>query len=165
MSSVETAPCGYCQRVHLHATEPYQVTSSCSPVHAMRTTAHFTLPTTMEWFYRRRHPSYKPLPPYHPSCPESREVTQPKMAILYPTSRSEIFLPRGLDGREGQAILEATHREPGSEIHWHLDDTYLGSTQGFHQVPVAPKPGPHLLTLVDETGARRSTQFTVLSAN
>jgi penicillin-binding protein 1C len=87
------------------------------------------------------------------------------MSILYPQPRTEIFVPRGLDGRVGHAVLEATHREPDSQIHWHLDDTFVGTTQGFHQISLAPSPGPHLLTLVDETGTRRSTSFSVLDPN
>ena len=116
----------------------------------------------MEWFYRRKHPRYASLPSFHESCPESRDDRRPKMSILYPQPRTEIFVPRGLDGRVGHAVLEATHREPDSQIHWHLDDTFVGTTQGFHQVSLAPSPGPHLLTLVDETGAKRTTTFTVL---
>ena len=128
----------------------------------MRTESHFSLPTTQEWFYRRKHPRYQPLPDYHPTCPESRDDQRPKMAILYPQPNTSIFVPRGLDGRVGRAVLEATHREPDSEIHWHLDDTFLGTTQGFHQLAVAPEAGVHRLTLVDHTGARKTTNFTVL---
>ncbi|MEC9465246.1 MAG: penicillin-binding protein 1C, partial [Myxococcota bacterium] len=83
-SAAGSESCGYCQRIHLHETEALRVSSACSPVHRMRTQSHFSLPTTQEWFYRRKHPRYQPLPDYHPTCPESRDDQRPKMAILYP---------------------------------------------------------------------------------
>ncbi|MDR0438581.1 MAG: hypothetical protein LBH22_09890 [Bacteroidales bacterium] len=37
-------------------------------------------------------------------------------------------------------------------VYWHLNDTYLGSTQYFHQMSVIPKEGKHVITVVDEWG-------------
>ena len=160
--SLDTAPCGYCQNTHLHPTENHRVSSACAAVHTMRHTSYFVLPTKMETFYRRKHPGYKPLPSFHPSCPEATDSQEPSMAIVYPTPRSRIFVPRGLDGKPGQAVMEATHREPNSQIFWHLNDEFVGTTQGFHQIALAPPAGEHVLTLVDEMGARQRLGFVVM---
>ena len=160
--ALETAPCGYCQNAHLHPHEDHRVSSACAAVHTMRHTSYFVLPTKMETFYRRKNPGYKPLPSFHPSCPEATDTEEPSMAIVYPTPRSRIFVPRGLDGKPGQAVMEATHRDPNSQIFWHLNDEFVGTTQGFHQIALAPPAGEHVLTLVDEMGARQRLGFVVM---
>lgn len=158
----ETLPCGYCEELHLHPDENFQVSSACGSLHTMRRLKRFTLPVAAETFYQRSHPSYRPVPSYHPDCPESRSAIQPGMAIVYPTPNARIFVPRGLNGRAGKAIFEATHRRSDAEIFWHLDNSYIGTTQNFHQLSWEPSPGDHLLTLVDKAGIRSSTRFTVL---
>ena len=49
-----------------------------------------------------------------------------------------------------------------TEIYWHIDNEYVGSTQSFHQLAISPTAGKHTLTLVDENGERLVQAFTVL---
>jgi penicillin-binding protein 1C len=60
-------------------------------------------------------------------------------------------------------VFEAAHRDPRTRVFWHLDDDYLGETRHVHQMALAPAPGKHVLTLVDETGETVQRTFTVLS--
>ena len=51
---------------------------------------------------------------------------------------------------------------PAPPCFWHLDDIYLGSTKTFHQQGLDMTPGPHVVTIVDDTGNRLSRRFQVL---
>ncbi|MDR2728196.1 MAG: hypothetical protein LBB56_03620 [Chitinispirillales bacterium] len=74
------------------------------------------------------------------------------MEFIYPNTHNAIRLSKQLDGSVGALALELAHRQPNAIVYWHLNDTYLGSTQYFHQMSVTPKEGWHLITVVDEWG-------------
>jgi penicillin-binding protein 1C len=67
-----------------------------------------------------------------------------------------------MDGRLGRVVFEAAHRDPGARVFWHVDDEYHGETRDIHQLALAPPPGRHVLTLVDDTGESVRRVFTVL---
>jgi penicillin-binding protein 1C len=48
-------------------------------------------------------------------------------------------------------------------LYWHLDEGYLGATRELHQMALAPEPGEHAITVVDENGERVQRFFTVLA--
>jgi penicillin-binding protein 1C len=60
-------------------------------------------------------------------------------------------------------VFEAAHRNRTARIYWHLDRDYLGVTREVHTMGVAPAPGHHRLTLVDENGERIERAFAVIS--
>ncbi len=60
-------------------------------------------------------------------------------------------------------MLTVAHRQPQTTIYWHLDQEYLGETRDLHQMALAPAPGTHTLTLIDEHGEFLERTFTVLS--
>jgi penicillin-binding protein 1C len=74
-----------------------------------------------------------------------------------------VYVPLELDGQRGRAVFEATHRNAAATLYWHLDDAYVGQTRDLHQLALAPPPGKHMLTVVDDNGERVERQFTVLS--
>jgi penicillin-binding protein 1C len=85
------------------------------------------------------------------------------MSLVYPEPDMSVFVPVGLDGRAGEVIFEAVHRESGATIHWHLDEDYVASTRVFHQIAMSPEPGEHRIVLVDEEGRRLERRFQVVS--
>jgi penicillin-binding protein 1C len=86
------------------------------------------------------------------------------MAMLYPRiNHAEIFIPRDLDGKTTEAVFEAAHRSNQAHIFWHLNDSYVGQTQSFHKLALAPVRGDHTLTLVDDQGNILETSFRVVS--
>ncbi len=85
------------------------------------------------------------------------------MTLIYPGKSGKIYIPLELDGKRGRSVFEATHRDTGIRIYWHMDEEYIGETKDIHQMALAPEPGPHILTLVDENGERLARRFTVLS--
>lgn len=159
-SGLKSTPCPYHRLVHLDEDAAYRLHSACAPVSAIHSTSWFVLPPVQEWYYRRNHPEYRQLPPLRPDC-LSDEV-QLALQLIYPRQNAQIYVPRELDGKKGQAIFEAAHRDPEAQIYWHLDEAYLGMTQQQHQMGLAPEPGRHRLILVDQQGERLETYFTVL---
>lgn len=146
---LNTAACPYHRMVHLDASEKWQVSTNCLSVDQMAHKKWFVLPPAMEWYYKRRNPFYRPLPPFLPGCSEAAQAV---MEMIYPRENNQVFVPVQLDGTPGQVILEAAHASADAVIYWHLDDEYLGQTTDGHQMPVNPQPGKHLITLIDDAG-------------
>jgi len=162
LPGLKTKPCPYHRQVHLDASGEYRVNSRCVPVGKMNAESWFVLPPVQEWYYRRKNPSYATLPPMLDSCVEDSD-TPVVMELIYPNDTSGIYVPKELDGSKGKTVFEVAHRGTRSTVYWHLDDTYLGKTDGPHQMALSPEPGMHLLTLVDEQGATLRHRFEILS--
>jgi penicillin-binding protein 1C len=157
--------CTFHQTVHLDATRRFRVDSRCESVDRMRHEPWFVLPPVQEYYYRVGHPEYRPLPPWRPGCGAGAAVEggPQVMNLIYPEPETSVFIPVDLDGRPGEVVFEAVHKQPDSVIYWHLDELYVASTRRFHQVSVNPAPGDHVLTLMDGDGRRLVRPFRVLS--
>ena len=156
---LKTGVCPYHKKVHLDESRKWQVNSSCEEVSNMTAVNRFVLPPVEEWYYKKRHPEYQPLPEMKPGC-GNRDIAFMKM--VYPYRTSSIFVPIELDGSQGKTIFEVAHRGEQAKVYWHLDDQFLGETTRIHQMPLSPKPGKHTLTLVDEKGERLQYNFQVV---
>lgn len=155
-AGLRTAACPYHHPVLLTADGTRRVYEQCANATATIRQPWFSLPPAWEWYYRRRHPEYVPLPPFAPGCGE--DALQP-MQFIYPSPGARITLPRQLDGSPGFVTAELAHNNPSATVFWHLDDNYLTQTQDFHQVSLQPTPGKHSLTVVDSEGNSLSTTF------
>jgi penicillin-binding protein 1C len=85
------------------------------------------------------------------------------MDLIYPKPNSKIFIPRDLNGLSTQVVFELAHSDPGAVVYWHLDGSFIGTTQGKHNMPLNPPYGEHLLTIVDENGESINHSFSVIS--
>jgi penicillin-binding protein 1C len=157
--------CTFHQTVNLDASGRFRVDSRCESVDRMRHESWFVLPPVQEYYYRPDHPEYRPLPPWHPGCGGGTAVDggPQVMSLIYPEAETSVFIPVDLDGRPGEVVFEAVHRQPNSVIFWHVDDRFVASTRRFHQVSVDPEPGDHILTLTDGDGRRLVRPFRVIS--
>jgi len=156
--------CPYCRVIHCDATGRWRIHGDCSPVSEILPLKRFLLPPAMEWYYRKKHSDYRPLPPFRSDCLEVVAAFPTKsLSIIYPGRSGNIYVPIELDGQLGRAVFEAAHRDPGMTVFWHLDDQYIGATKELHQMALAPEPGDHALTVVDENGERVQRHFTVLA--
>jgi penicillin-binding protein 1C len=156
--SNNTRVCPYCKVIHLDKEKQYQVSSNCEGIENIISTNWFVLPPALEWFYVQNHSDYKPLPPFRSGCFDHGNIP---LALIYPQKDSQIFVPIEIDGKLGRTIFRATHRDPGMKLFWHLDSEFLGETEDMHQISVAPQPGQHLLTVVDEKGNYLERKFTI----
>ena len=154
--------CPYCRVVQLSADGAYRVTAEGERLDLIRTERRFVLPPAMEWYYRRAHLDYRPLPPWKPGTPAPAGGGG-GLALLEPGEGASLYVPIELSGRPGAAVFEAVHRDSRALVFWHLDGEYLGSTRGTHRMEARPGPGWHLLALVDEEGREAERRFEVLN--
>jgi penicillin-binding protein 1C len=152
--------CPYHQIVHLNKSKTLQVTSDCVSPDQITNEPWFVLPPAMEYFYRKKHPEYNTLPPVGQGCFLSKNI--PVMEFIYPTAGIKIFIPRDQTGELTRVITEVVHRNPSKKIFWHLDETYIGTTQFIHQLEMLTGSGNHILTAVDEDGNMVRCGFTVI---
>ena len=146
--------------VHLDASKQ-RVAGDCESPGRMTHANWFVLPAAEEFYYRRGHAEYRPLPALRADCQATG--TGRALALIYPDANARVLIPRELDGERGRTVFEAVDRRREATIYWHLDDQYLGETHTFHQQSLDMAPGPHILTLVDDQGERVSRRFEVLA--
>ncbi|MFZ4797498.1 MAG: penicillin-binding protein 1C [Bacteroidia bacterium] len=156
----KTGICPYHELVHLNKTKTFRVNSNCESVSNMIHESWFVLPPAVEYYYKAAHPNYKTLPPFRNDCGEgnSKQV----MELIYPKKSNRLFIPVELDGNSGKAIFEVAHKYANAKIFWYLDETYIGTTQRFHQLEIAPKTGKHALTVTDDNGNSLNVNFEIL---
>jgi penicillin-binding protein 1C len=157
-----TPPCSYCRLVHTDRAGRWQVHADCAPLATIRSRPWFVLPPVMETYYRRRHADYEAPPPLRPDCRATLEAGDHALSCVYPRPDAEVYVPLEMDGRLGRVVFEAAHRDPKARVFWHVDDEYHGETRDIHQLALAPLPGRHVLTLVDDAGESVRRAFTVL---
>jgi penicillin-binding protein 1C len=155
----QTATCPFHEIIHLDRSNQFRVNSDCYPVYEMNAVKWFVLPPVQEWYYKKKEPLYKSLPPFKPGC--QPEVSR-NMAVIYPRQQARIFIPLELDGRQGRAVFEIAHRLQDTEVYWHLDDTFAGTTRNEHKQEIITGPGWHRMTVVDARGETVTWRFEVL---
>ena len=160
---VEAQACPYHQMIHLDDNQQFRVHSDCENPSNMQHEKWFVLPPLEEFYYKKKHPDYRVLPPFRDDCLASLNTSKNRsMQLIYPKPNSSIFIPKDMDGELGKAVFKVAHREPESVIYWHLNDEYIEKTKTFHELELSPEPGKYKLTLVDEQGARLEEFFEVL---
>lgn len=162
-AGLDSPPCSFCRLVHTDAAAEWQVHADCEPAAAIRSVAWFVLPPALETHYRRFHADYRPPPPYRPDCRAALGVSgSASLSFVYPREGATVYVPVQMDGSVGRVVFEAAHRDPAARVFWHLDDEYQGETRDIHEMALAPRPGPHVLVLVDERGETVERRFTVV---
>lgn len=161
-AGIQAPQCKYHNIIHLDPSQRYRVSENCISPSAMVLRSWLILPPVMEWYYRRKHFDYQPPPPYMPGCGDTEGSKT--LDIIYPENNARIYIPREFSGERGHAVFIAAHQKPEARLFWHLDNEFAGSTTRYHQLPVNPPPGKHLLTVVDEQGVSVTRNFEVLDA-
>lgn len=152
----------YQRLVHLDESGLWQVDARCEGVAHMRHESWFVLPAGQEYYYRRLHSGYRPLPPFRPDCLDGERAARAPMEFLYPNAGTRVYVPVDFAGERGRVVFAIAHRDLGSTVHWHLDDHFVGTTQLFHEVALDVPPGRHTLTAVDGDGNRITRSFEIL---
>lgn len=158
-SCMKGTACPYHKVVHLDQTGRYQVNASCEDPAKIQSVNWFVLPPINERFYKIKNPTYRSLPPFKEGCVE--EESGHDIAIIYPKPQSQIYVPIELSGEMGKAVFEATHRDKDAVLFWHLDNEFIGVTEGIHQLTLRPKEGKHILKVIDEQGQEVICEFVV----
>ena len=151
--------CPFHRLVHLSGDGAFRVSSACVDIKEMKTENWFVLPPLMEWYYRKKDPSYRVLPPLKEGC-ISEGIRE--LEIVYPVEGSMIVIPRELEGSKGKLVMEVAHRSEGAVLFWHMDERYMGSTDRVHAMAADLEPGRHRLTVVDQNGNSETVRFEIL---
>lgn len=147
-SSVKAPVCPYCKEV------PVKQNSDNGLVKEFQ--KRFVLPPVMEQYYKINHHDYVPI-----AVGESLGNSERIMSIMYPQEGSVIMLPKQMDGSRGALVCIVAHTDNSTEIFWHLDANYLGSTTSIHEMKMTPSPGYHKITIVDSWGNQQSVSIIV----
>ena len=164
-NGIKAPQCPYHKIVHLDATGTYRVTEACESPSSMRHKSWFVLSPAMEYYYKQRNSDYKPLPAFKPGCDPMAigfAETGKVIELIYPQPDAKIYVPFEISGEKGRVVFKAAHRNSAAKIFWSLDDEYVATTQNFHELALNPKPGKHIITLVDENGNSIARQFEIL---
>ena len=161
----QSSACPFHKQIWVDTSQTYQVHASCEQLSNRKAVSWFVLPPIQEHYYDKRNPTYTPLPPWRPDCLEAQARSTPSMQLIYPQHRAKIYVPTELDGSPGKTVFELTHRNSKAKVHWHLDRTYIGSTEEFHEMALNPSAGTHTLTLVDQWGEFLEREFEILNKN
>ena len=153
------------RRVHLDKQTQKRVQSQCESISNMQHLNWFVLPPDQAYYYQRNHSNYKPLPEWRSDCLLSQDGNKSgnPISLIYPKRNTQIYIPRELTGEQGETIFKAIHANNKETLFWHLDNTFLGSTQTFHEQGIHIGAGKHTITLVDESGNSVKQSFQVLS--
>ena len=147
-SSAKAPVCPYCKEV------PVKQNSDNGLVKEFQ--KRFVLPPVMEQYYKINHHDYVPI-----AVGESLGNSERIMSIMYPQEGSVIMLPKQMDGSRGALVCKVAHTDNSTEIFWHLDANYLGSTTSIHEMKMTPSPGYHKITIVDSWGNQQSVSIIV----
>ena len=112
----------------------------------------FVLPPAMEWFYRQSHPEYTGA---------RKSAVGAVIQFIYPQNGAVLVLPRQLSGAVEGIVFRVAHHRQDATLWWHMDNGYIGETTLRHEMLLAPAPGHHVLTVVDQDGSVASVSFTI----
>jgi penicillin-binding protein 1C len=152
--------CPYHRSILVSEDHRYRLHKACS-LTAVEVPA-LVLPAVVDHFYKRTDPSYKSLPPMHPSCAPELESQVLPLGFIYPNELAQISAPLDLDGKQNEFLFRAIHQDPGATLYWFLDEDFLGSTMGDHQMQLKPGSGGHTHTIMDPQGVKCSVKIRVL---
>lgn len=159
VNSEKSPLCPYHKIIHLDKSQQYQVNSSCEPVSNMISKSWFVMPPMIEYYYKLKNPDYKSPPPFREDC---LTANQSIIEFLYPEYGAKIYIPHDFTGKLSPIVFKATHRISTSVLYWHIDKQFLGSTSDNHEMSLIPKPGKHIITLMDDNGNTCNLSFTIL---
>ncbi len=157
-AGLKTKACSYHQLVHLDENEDYQVNTSCEAISKIKNKSWFVLPPLMAYYFKKKNPFYTSLPPVRTDCLVTAEK---QMEFIYPKEKSTVLLPTDFNGKTNELILKVAHNKADAILYWYIDETYIGATQHIHHLAIVPKPGKHMVTVVDNTGATLQKVITV----
>jgi len=158
--SEKTKQCPFHKLIHLDETGQYRVNSNCYEVSKMKHVPWFVTSPAQEYFFKQHNLFYRSVPNYLPACESELSIRQ--LDIIYPREGFKVYIPIGENGKQGNCVFKATHKNSSTTLFWHLDGTYIGSTQKFHQLSLLPSVGQHTLVITDLEGENASCKFEVI---
>lgn len=162
VSTKQTSLCPYHPLIHLDVSQQFRVNSSCENVDQIVIKSWFVLPPVMEWYYKKKNLDYWVLPPFRQDCLENQTNS---MDFIYPKANGKIYLTKNFDSEVQPVILKVAHSQPNLKLYWYVNNTYLGKTEQFHEMPLKATSGIHYITVVDEYGNEIKRKLEIVRAD
>ncbi|MDP5229541.1 MAG: penicillin-binding protein 1C [Cellulophaga sp.] len=150
--------CAFHQTIHLDKNKQFRVNSSCEDLSQTFAESWFVLPPIQEFYYKKSHPLYKPLPPFRNDC---IALNSPTMEFIYPKNGGKIILAKNFDGNKNELIFKLAHAKPETKVFWYLNSTFVKETKDFHEIALLPDAGIQTISVVDELGNEAKIRITV----
>jgi len=158
--SEHSRACTYHLKIFTDPDETWRVRQDCGPGPASPQ-SWLRLSARQAYFYQRRHPDFRPIPPLHPDCGFDEYADRGPMQLIYPYKDGVLSPVKNWKGETDPIFFELAHKDAETTVFWHLDERYLGETSVFHSQSVDVSPGKHVLTVVDKFGNRLERRFQV----
>jgi penicillin-binding protein 1C len=107
----------------------------------------------MEHYYKQQHPEYHSLPVATSAIGID---AQDAFHFIYPADGNVISPAKQMDGTRGGIVCKVAHSSASTELFWHLDGNYIGSTTNVHHMQIQPSIGYHRITAVDDRGNQQT---------
>ena len=149
-NSTKSTLCPYCTEVVVSLDGERRVTDRSEPT---RSECYFALPPHMEHYYKQQHPEYHSLP----VATSAIDIdAKDAFHFIYPADGSVISPAKQMDGTRGGIVCKVAHSNASTELFWHLDGNYIGSTTNVHNMQIQPSIGYHRITAVDDRGNQQT---------
>jgi penicillin-binding protein 1C len=149
-NSIKSDVCPYCTEILVSLDGERRVSDRSEPTRAER---YFSLPPHMEHYYMQLHPEYVQMPE---TTSLASTTAEEAIHFIYPTDGSVVAPMKQMDGTLGSIVCKVAHTSSTTELFWHLDDCYIGSTTNLHNMPIQPSVGYHTITVVDNLGNQQT---------
>lgn len=149
-NSSKSTLCPYCTEALVSLDGERRVTDRSEPT---RSECYFVLPPHMEHYYKQQHPEYHSLPVATSAIGID---AQDAFHFIYPADGNVISPAKQMDGTRGGIVCKVAHSSASTELFWHLDGNYIGSTTNVHHMQIQPSIGYHRITAVDDRGNQQT---------
>ncbi len=149
-NGIRAKSCPYHIEIQLDKTESFRVNSNCESVDNMIQKTWFVLPPVISYYYKQKSPNYLKLPDFKEGC---SSLDKDVIDFVFPTKyRTKVSLTKGNNGALNPVILKLTHGNSEASIYWYLDDHFIKETKDYHEIPLKPSIGEHVITVIDHLG-------------
>jgi len=145
--------CTYHKPYLANKTNTVRYKDNCLPSSLVYQYTALQLSPLQLWYSKNKNPELKTLPPLALAC---RLANQEIPYFIYPNAGSTLILETN-----GKFLAKAIATEGATQIAWHLDDNYLKTTMGKHQISISSTKGKHTLSIIDDLGAFNSMEIIV----
>ena len=149
-NGIRAKSCPYHIEIQLDKNAQYRVNSNCESIDDMVKKTWFVLPPVLSYYYKQKNPNYLKLPDFKEGC---ASLEKNVIDFVFPTKyRTKIALTKGNNGEKNPVILKLTHSNSEASIFWYVDGVFIKETKDYHEIPLKPTIGEHIITVIDHLG-------------
>lgn len=149
--AVKSKRCAYCTKLPVTLDGLRKVVDAAEPF-IMK--SYFLLPPVHKYYFKQNHADFE-------EPPILQNENSSEIRFIYPSNGAVIYLPCTSEGNKSEIICKVAHNDSNTELFWHLDHKFVGSTSDIHQLRIQPSPGYHILSVMDNFGNKNTIEIVV----